>query len=783
MHREVLSPRRSRGKRALLLVCLVLLSTQTLTSWIPSVSAVVPTKTTAEAHPTGAAATTTTVASALATSTNQPTFILPIPSPTATVGNSTAAASCPPPLVPNIYKLVSASCMGACCLPCPASAVFYEPNKLENVYTITSAFRAVSATACALLAGAYLLLPNRRRHPHLIVLLFALLMVPWEGLGTAWLYKKEDLLCKNVYEIADMSNSWFCGVQGIGLQYIVLVMLCLAFFLISNLHFLTVYRSTFIQTHMSKLMVFSFLLPLSLVIPVAIRKKIENPGFGSICFVSSDAASAYFFYPLSAVVCLATLLHLGTIAFMIWASLKANNSSTTNHSLSTVSDSNSQQPTRRRLQTARDISQLLKQQWRPGLFALCLLIIDMIYWLFYFVEAKKLTTVQPTTPWFVNWTTCLAQQAMLSMKSGALTLNPTPAQFKAAGDAAQAACAPVAVKNVPNFVWAAASDMLPALFGIIILIIFGSKMELWQDLRTRLFGSRGGRVEIGGQSTKGGAKIMMKDVNHNSNNNSGQQQYPQKVPDRPHMDFKPYDQGVGFYDEDLLQNENPYSSQTNLAVTSGGPAFGGADAKMNSYNKNSSHQGGYRLDTPEPWKPTVWSSTGADQQDDLYSATFKTASPQLRINTQDYRPYQQTTIARALSPVSPSQSKQFYNSEDIDAAPISLTTPPPTYNNLHPRKTGQSSRSPSSPSSSRAFADGHGPVSPQRNAAVNIGEGQAIVAEASRVRLDYRISSDARQFMASTQLRQQPLFDPMDSTHRAMSPPPALPRKSMARQK
>jgi len=92
--------------------------------------------------------------------------------------------------------------------------VFYEPNKLENVYTITSIFRAISASACALLAIAYLLLPNRRRHPHLIVLLFALLMVPWEGLGTAWLYKKEDLLCKNVYEIADMSNSWFCGLQG-----------------------------------------------------------------------------------------------------------------------------------------------------------------------------------------------------------------------------------------------------------------------------------------------------------------------------------------------------------------------------------------------------------------------------------------------------------------------------------------------------------------------------------------------------------------------------------------
>ena len=569
------------------------------------------------------------------------------------------------------------------------------------------------------------------------------------------------------------------------MQYIVLVMLCLAFFLISNLHFLTVYRSAFIQTHMSKLMVFSFILPLSLVIPVALQKKIENPGFGSICFVSSDAASAYFFYPLSVVVCLATLLHLGTIAFMIRTSLQANkNNSVTNHSLSTVSDSNGQQPPRKRLQTARDISLLLKQQWRPGLLALCLLIIDMIYWLFYFIEAKKLMDVTPTTPWFVNWSACLGQQAMLSLQSGILTLNPTPAQFKAAGDAAQAACAHVAVNNVPDFTWAAASDMLPALFGIMILIIFGSRMELWQDLRTKFFGPRGGvgggRSGSGGHTPKGNAKIMMTDVQHDN-------QYSQKVPERPRPDFTPYRQEAGFYDEDLQPNENPYGSQTNLAVPSGTTTFGGADAKMNDFN-SSSRQGGYRLDTPEPWKPPVWSSDAATmgQQEDMYNTTFRSASPQLRINTNnDHRQYQQATnIARAMSPISPSQPKRFYNSEDIDAAPISLTTPPTTYNNGHSRKTGPSTKSPSSPLSSRAFAHGHGPVSPQRNAAMPVGDGQAIVAEASRVRLDYRISADARQFMASPQPNRQPAFDQMEpSSHRAMSPPPALPRKSMARQK
>lgn len=64
-------------------------------------------------------------------------------------------------------------------------------------------------------------------------------------------------------------------------------------------------------------MVVTFVLPLGLVIPIVVKNHVMNPGFGSICFVGPDMASTYFFLPLSIVVCAATLLHLGTIAFMI----------------------------------------------------------------------------------------------------------------------------------------------------------------------------------------------------------------------------------------------------------------------------------------------------------------------------------------------------------------------------------------------------------------------------------------------------------------------------------
>ena len=199
------------GGRSLLLLCVIAFVFVFL-SLVPSVQSAPPSNVTATTTIPGPTSSNFSLPSAAPTSA-----ATPVPgtgNQTATSPPTVAAAGCPPPLVPNLLNLVSGTCMGQCCLPCPASSVFYEPNKLEDIYTVTCIVRALSATACGILTISYLLLPSRRKHPHLIVLSFATLMVPWEGLGTIWMYKKKDLLCKNVYEIATMSNSWLCGLQG-----------------------------------------------------------------------------------------------------------------------------------------------------------------------------------------------------------------------------------------------------------------------------------------------------------------------------------------------------------------------------------------------------------------------------------------------------------------------------------------------------------------------------------------------------------------------------------------
>ena len=129
--------------------------------------------------------------------------------------NSTADwIDCPPPLIPNVRKLTSKWCGGPCCLPCPASLLFYEPNKLESIYTVKCVFDIISSVSCALLALCYCILPGRRKHPQSILLWYAIALIPRSGASTIWLYRREKLLCMNAYETATMSNNWICGLQG-----------------------------------------------------------------------------------------------------------------------------------------------------------------------------------------------------------------------------------------------------------------------------------------------------------------------------------------------------------------------------------------------------------------------------------------------------------------------------------------------------------------------------------------------------------------------------------------
>ncbi|KAF9971809.1 hypothetical protein BGZ73_005139, partial [Actinomortierella ambigua] len=340
----------------------------------------------------------TTINTLTPTPTSTEVFRLPtptstsplVPVPTTPEGVLFMLAStfggCPPPLVPNTQNLVSKACQGPCCLACPASAVFYEPGQVDTLNHIISSMRVVSCSVTLILAISYLVLPGRRQHPHLIILCMFVTTSFWEGMGTVWLFRKRSLTCHSQAEEATMSNSVFCGIQGIALVYLVGVLFVQGLTLIVNLHGLIVYRSSRVQQHVSKMICLSFVLPLALVVAPAVKKKYSFSGYGSICFMSSDYVNQYFFYPVGAMMVFGVLVHLATVMYMIktyvtsnqdWSGATVSGSqpsagSNPHLSSASVSGTTSQLSRRqKRVQTARDISRLLKQQWRPGAFAIC----------------------------------------------------------------------------------------------------------------------------------------------------------------------------------------------------------------------------------------------------------------------------------------------------------------------------------------------------------------------------------------------------------------------------
>ncbi|KAF9915996.1 hypothetical protein BX616_004884 [Lobosporangium transversale] len=434
----------------------------------------------------------------------------------------------------------------------------------------------------------------------------------------------------------------------------------------------------------------SWLCGLQAVIPVVVSKKIENPGFGS-------------------------------------TSIKANTVSLNDSASYDFSDSQSSKTIfagRRRLQTARDISRLLKQQWRPGLFALFILAVDMVYSLFYFTAAKKLAIVKPTTPWFTQWTKCLEGQAMISIQAGRLSLTPTADQLIIAGEAAQAACASIAGPYVPSFPWAALAEVMPAILGTIIGLIFGTKVELWQDLRTQLFGNRNSAILTTDGNTKGDRELNLSQAHEHPLDEQYQTKQQRTTKDNDFYSgglgsdqgfYNSHDilaQSVVHYDNDKLESSMPSSPTT---PTSPSPAAGTfrSSLRKGSITIDTIHRPsiGQDIQTPksmkmtqeraqlvaegaEPWPAWPSSILHTSRYPNTELESFYSAIPIITSNgiinttpinaptqppsSTERRPSFAMRIqeekpaadANSATQCQTSASRGFYNSEDLTAGPI-----------------------------------------------------------------------------------------------------------------
>ncbi|KAI9222987.1 hypothetical protein BC828DRAFT_403550 [Blastocladiella britannica] len=392
-------------------------------------------------------------------------------------------------------------CFGRCCFPCPKMQVFYEEGKVNNVDKITIIVRAVSSVAALYVFVSYLVLPNKRKHPAIIVFFFAMAMTFW--MGNIWLSFPDARQVQCAVDaqsgdgLSEVLESRFatnqqCTIQGTFLVFFAHLAIVWAVYLVFNLHLSAVWRSNFLERNFHSTSLFCWLWPLGFTIAAYGMGAIEYNA-GATCFLSVAQSGTLFFYPLAGLIGVATLLHSWTFLTIARSSFKESMSldnsgpmsqtGSRNKSADPYAGQSSSYPTtsqsmasgaqgsggasgRRR---AKHAARAVKVQWRALLLSLELIVTFIIFFFFYNFEATKLA-ITGTEPWFQQWVRCT-----IIDKRG------------------QNICAAEAAPNLPSFWLMVTTDMIVSLAGVLLFIIFGARMSLVYEWRTWFANLGGGR--------------------------------------------------------------------------------------------------------------------------------------------------------------------------------------------------------------------------------------------------------------------------------------------------
>ncbi|KAG0343030.1 hypothetical protein BG000_010167 [Podila horticola] len=437
---------------------------------------------------------TTTVASATHTSN----FVLPSgapgpkPTPPTTSGNQTMT-QCPGPLIANTQGLKIKTCMGNCCIKCPAFESLYEPDEVQRVLRMAYYTRQVSLGFAVFMAISYLCLPGKKAQPHISVLFLTVSLSLW--------YAAFDIMpgvsnaCANDFEQSTGHNSRLCGVQGVLIVYLTQTSALWCSLLIYKLHLLAVWRADFIDRHYRWFVGFCWIFPLAFAIPVAVKNLAEYPGIGFSCLVSTDNLNTYLFYPTAVYMYPAMVCHVVTVGKMIHLAVMSSKIDTGLSQLSTDA--------RMKVTTTMQAKRLLRGQWRPALMMGTVMTSLTVFWLFYFVDAHRLADIKPDSPLMLTWLQCVAEGAKKGLSS-----NDT-----------QALCAKGAKPFLPSIPWFTSAEMLLAIIGIVVALVFISKSEFWEEwacLLSNLFtrGKSGNGSSRGRRSPDGSSSPTLTNGRH-----------------------------------------------------------------------------------------------------------------------------------------------------------------------------------------------------------------------------------------------------------------------------
>ncbi|KAI9145502.1 hypothetical protein BKA69DRAFT_436095 [Paraphysoderma sedebokerense] len=374
----------------------------------------------------------------------------------APLGTLVESTPCPEPLIemPDVEGKNLVTCVGRCCLRCPLVSQLYPTNRLDNLNRVTVFVRIVSAALAAFVSISYIVLPGKRNHPAIIILFFSLALTLWMACIGFSFPDPRQVQCADQITQATMDNSNLCQIQGTFLMLFSHLVCFWCALLILNLHLNAVWKSNFIERHFHIAHLLCWAAPLGFTLASYFTKEIQYE-FGATCLISQDGANKFFFYPLSVIIFPAFTIHTWTFFHIFRVTYFADDiSSDSNQSISTVSSANRR----------RNATKAFMIQWRPLLLAFVFMTTFIFFWLFYFIELKKLANLKTSTV-VRDWLKCILDGR------------------------GQNACADLIASELPSFPLMVLTDILIALAGFWLFVIFGARKSLlveWKDFASNM---------------------------------------------------------------------------------------------------------------------------------------------------------------------------------------------------------------------------------------------------------------------------------------------------------
>ncbi|KAI8333443.1 hypothetical protein BC941DRAFT_434731 [Chlamydoabsidia padenii] len=390
-------------------------------------------------------------------------------------------ATCPDPFIvdPVAQKDPTKSsnptnCRFGCCVPCPYQNYFYNQGWSEHAFFATDIVRSVSAVAVFFIMVSYFVLPDKRRHPSLLILNFSVAVFLFSFVAFFSVGDSKRLQCASDILPSTQETNSLCAAQGAILMFASLATVLWCCALIINLHLHTVWSSNFFTNKYFLLHLFCWGVPAAFMATALGMKQIQYE-FANLCLVSLDQIFNLLFYPMAAIIIPSFILHMCTFIYIARIAVREGIESDMSQSASNQSFGRTQRAVRH-----KHVIQAVHIQWRAALLAIIACVTVLFYWIFYFTQIRHVNDLVQDDSILNSWIQCMI----------------TPGNT-------QNSCVGMVSSHLPPFGLMVAAEALVSVIGIWFFLIFAKRSIFieWNDLiyNIRVYLGGRGRAEKHGE--------------------------------------------------------------------------------------------------------------------------------------------------------------------------------------------------------------------------------------------------------------------------------------------